>query len=125
MEAEGLLEVKCPNDTTTQGEVLTKVHCAKGTLLSEDWEQQPLVTSKHNSSSAPVNYWSRQECNTGLVMMELWKDGQEGEEMRLSWKWSTSWKWKGFFFGVKDDIFFLLFKILEHFVPHLKIILII
>lgn len=85
MEVEGLLEVKCPNDIKTQGEVRTKVHCAKGTLLSEDWEQQPLIISKHNSSSAHVSYWSRQGCNTGLVMMELQKSGQK-EEMRLSWK---------------------------------------
>lgn len=94
MEVEGLLEVKWPNDAETQGEVSTKVHCAKGTLLGEDWEQQPLITSKDGISIAHFNYWSRQGCDTVLHndgAAEGWT-GRRGNEAFLRMKYLLQMK---------------------------------
>jgi len=50
MEVEGLLEVKWPNNTETQGKLSSMAHCIKSKLLGKDWEEQPSFVSKHNPS---------------------------------------------------------------------------
>lgn len=94
MEVEGLLEVRWPNNAKTQDEVSAKVHSAKDTLLGEDWEQQPLTTSKHNTSIAHFKYWSRQGCNTVLCNDEAVEGsvGRRGNEAFLKMKYLLQMK---------------------------------